>query len=141
MHLDDRHSGSAAKEADLDDLREAQVRAVYAEVADLAGGEPVIWGGDLNSWKTKAGRNAPYDLLASKGFDDSVSARTTVNDRYPTVNHWRSVLKPNALGRQVALDVVLVKGGAGFQRYENVMKVSDPSRPSDHNMVISDLSL
>ncbi len=141
VHLDDRHSGSAAKEAKLDDLREAQTRAVYAEVADLAGDDPVVWGGDLNSWKTKAGRNAPYDVLTAKGFRDAVTAGTTVNDRYPTVNHWRSVLKPNAVGRQVALDVVMVKDGAGFERYENVMKVADSSRPSDHNMVISDLIL
>ena len=35
----------------------------------------------------------------------------------------------------------MAKGAKGFSTYENVMKVVDSSRPSDHNMVVSDLVL
>ena len=51
----------------------------------------------------------------------------------------KRTLKANAAGRQVALDVVMAKGAKSFGKYENVMKVVDSSRPSDHNMVVSDL--
>ena len=35
----------------------------------------------------------------------------------------------------------MAKGAIGFDSYENVMNVVDSNRPSDHNMVISDLVL
>ena len=35
----------------------------------------------------------------------------------------------------------MVKGDVSFGSYENVMKVVDPSRPSDHNMVVADLEI
>ena len=38
-------------------------------------------------------------------------------------------------------DINMAKGAKGFSTYENVMKVVDSSRPSDHNMVISNLTL
>jgi len=117
------------------------VTAVYNRVAGAANGKPILFGGDLNSWKTKAGRHAPYDFLRGKGFGDGVTAPSRINDRYPTVNHWKTTLKANAPGRQVALDVVMARGASGVSKYENVMKVKDSSRPSDHNMVFADFRL
>ena len=140
MHLDTRH-GSAAAERSNDALRQAQVAAVYNRVAGAANGKPILFGADLNSWKTKVGSNAPYDYLRSKGFGDGVTAPSRIDDRYPTVNHWKKTLKANAIGRQVALDVVMAKGAVGVSKYENVMKVTDASRPSDHNMVFADFRL
>lgn len=141
MHLDDRHSAKLSTERKYDTLRAKQVSAVYGRVSKLADGKPILFGADVNSWRTKAGSNAPYNYLVDKGFTDAVTAKAVVNNRYPTVNHFKSTLKPNAVGRQVALDVVMAKGSGLFHRYENVMKPTDPNRPSDHNMVIAELTL
>ena len=140
-HLDSRHSGSRSKEKVYDNLRARQARAVYSKVNKLANGKPVIFGGDINSWRTKAGRHAPFNYLHSKGFRDSTRAPSKIDAQYPTINHWKKTLKPNAPGRQVALDVIMLNRGKTFRTYENVMKVVDSSRPSDHNMVVSDLVL
>ena len=141
VHLDDRHSGNLSKEKALDDLRAAQTRAVYNRVKSRAGSKPILFGGDINSWRTKRGSHAPFNALKNRGFRDSTAASSRVDAKYPTVNHWKRTLKANAKGRQVALDVVMAKGAKSFRKYENVMKVVDPSRPSDHNMVVSDLVL
>lgn len=142
VHLDERHSGSLSKERELDELRRAQASAAYRKVEALnRRGHPVILAGDINSWRTKRGSHAPYDYLTSQGFQDAVTAESQINSSYPTVNHWKQTLRANAPGRQVALDVVMVKGASSFKHYENVMKAVDPSRPSDHNMVISDMVL
>ena len=141
VHLDDRHSKNLTKEKALDALRAAQTRTVYNKVSSLAGNTPILFGGDINSWKTKAGSHAPYNFLVSQGFEDGTTAPNRIDDRYPTVNHWKPTLKANKAGRQVALDVVMAKGAKSFISYENVMKVVDSSRPSDHNMVLTDLVL
>ena len=141
VHLDDRHSTTLSKEKALDALRAAQTRAVYNKVNSLAGNTPILFGGDINSWKTKAGSHAPFNFLTGQGFQDSTVAPSRIDSQYPTVNHWKTTLKANAAGRQVALDVVMAKGAKGFNTYENVMKVVDSSRPSDHNMVVSNLVL
>ena len=140
VHLDTRHGGATAERGN-DALRAAQVAAVYNRVANAADGKPILFGGDLNSWKTKTGSHAPFNFLRGKGFIDGTVAPSRIDDRYPTVNHWTKTLKANAPGRQVALDVVMAKGATGVSRYENVMLVTDPSRPSDHNMVFADFRL
>ena len=139
VHLDDRHSGSLGKERSLDKLRAAQTRAVYNRVKSRAGSKPILFGGDINSWRTKRGSHAPFNALKNRGFHDSTAASRRIDAQYPTVNHWKRTLKANAKGRQVALDVVMAKGVKSFRKYENVMKVVDSRRPSDHNMVVSDL--
>jgi endonuclease/exonuclease/phosphatase family metal-dependent hydrolase len=140
-HLDSRHGSTAKKEKPFDSLRAAEVRAVYKKVNGLAGGKPILFGGDINSWKTKIGTHAPFNYLYSKGFRDSTQAPSRINAKYPTVNHFRTTVKANRPGRQVALDVVMAKGAKSFSTYENVMKVVDSTRPSDHNMVVSNLVL
>lgn len=138
-HLDTRHSGNRAKEERYDALREAQVRRVYSKVKSLnKHGYPVLFGGDINSWRTKSGRHAPYNYLTKASFSDLTKSATQIDAKYPTVNHWKRVLKANAKGRQVALDIVMGRGVKMSMKYENVMKVRDSSRPSDHNMVLAD---
>jgi endonuclease/exonuclease/phosphatase family metal-dependent hydrolase len=140
-HLDSRHGSTAAKEKPFDSLRAAEVRAVYKKVNSLADGKPIIFGGDINSWKTKIGSHAPFNYLYSQGFRDATRAPSRINEQYPTVNHFKTTLKPNRPGRQVALDVVMLNRGKRFNTYQNVMKPVDPNRPSDHNMVLTDLVL
>ena len=139
VHLDARHSANLGQEQALDNLRAAQVRAVYNRVNSLAGGKPILFGGDINSWRTKHGSHAPFDTLKNSGFRDATVAPNLIDAQYPTVNHWHGTLNANAEANQVALDVVMGKGVLNFDSYENVMDVSDPYRPSDHNMVISNL--
>jgi len=95
--------------------------------------------GDIKSWHTKRGSHAPHNFLTDQCFEDAVGAKFRIDDRYPTVNHWKQTLKANAPSRQVGLDVVMVQGASSFEHYENVMKVVDRSRPSDHNLVIADV--
>ena len=141
VHLDHRHSDNLNQEQALDTLRAAQVRAVYDKVNSLAGSKPILLGGDINSWHTKRGSHAPFNALKSSGFDDATAAPILTNAQYPTVNHWHGTLNANAEASQVALDVVMAKGVINIDSYENVMNVTDMYRPSDHNMVISNLVL
>ena len=141
VHLDERHSGNASKEKKYDALRRSQVKAVYNRVSSIAGGQEIIMAGDLNSWQNKAVSNAPHDFLVGMGFYDTAAAKTTVNLQYTTMNHFKRTLTPATHGYGVRLDAVLVKGAKGAERFENVMNRVDGSRPSDHNMVVSDVVL
>ena len=141
VHLDDRHSGRLRKEKAYDRLRAVQTRAVYKRVVRRAGKKPILFGGDINSWRTKRGSHAPFKVLKNRGFLDATRAPRRIDARYPTVNHWKRTLGANAKGRQVALDVVMAKRVKVFKKYENVMKVVDRRRPSDHNMVVATLVL
>ena len=139
VHLDHRH-GSKAKDAKFSRLRVAQAKAVVNRLARLNTTRlPVFFGGDINSWSTDRSRYAPHRYLASRGFRDSVTAPNPVKHLYPTVNHWRTKLKATKKG--VRLDVIMVRGAQGFRRWENKAKVTDRSRPSDHNMVVADVAI
>jgi len=138
VHLDDRHSGSLSTEKSYNALRGRQARAVYLRVNGLAkAGEKIVYAGDFNSWATNRAGDAPRKYLLSQGFTDTYSAKTRINGKYPTINHYKTTLP----AKGVRLDYVLIKGGKQVLRYENVMKRVDSSRPSDHNMVVSDLIL
>jgi endonuclease/exonuclease/phosphatase family metal-dependent hydrolase len=138
VHLDDRHSSRLSKEKSYNALRGKQARAVYLKVNGLRRpGEKIIFAGDFNSWKKNRAGDAPREYLMRQGFDDTVAADTRINIKYPTINHFKKRQPP----KRVRLDVVLVKGIKRAHRYENVMKRVDSSRPSDHNLVISDVVL
>ncbi|MCW2811104.1 MAG: hypothetical protein JWP61_1562 [Friedmanniella sp.] len=142
VHLDSRRSGNMGTEGQYDALRRSQAAAVYNRVASMAGGKEVIIAGDLNSWKTKKPNgNTPRDYLVGQGLKDTSSATKRVNTQYSTMNHFETVQKTYAAGRSVALDYILAKGVSSSKRYENVTKRVDSSRPSDHNMIVSDLVL
>jgi hypothetical protein len=61
---------------------------------------------------------------------------------YLTINHFKTTLKKSKSSRGgVRLDVLLVKGGQGMKRYENKLSAVNPTRPSDHNLVLADVVL
>jgi endonuclease/exonuclease/phosphatase family metal-dependent hydrolase len=138
VHLDDRHSSRLSKEKRYNALRGKQARAIYLKVNGLRKpGEKIIYAGDFNSWKKNRAGDAPREYLMRQGFDDTVAADTRINIKYPTINHF----KTRQPAKRIRLDVVLIKGMKRALRYENVMKRVDSSRPSDHNLVISDIVL
>jgi endonuclease/exonuclease/phosphatase family metal-dependent hydrolase len=137
VHLDDRHSSRLSKEKRYNALRGKQARALYLKVNGLRKpGEKIIYAGDFNSWKNRVG-DAPREYLMRHGFSDTVAADTRINIKYPTINHFKTTMP----AKRIRLDVVLIKGMKQALRYENVMKRVDSSRPSDHNLVISDVVL
>lgn len=138
VHLDDRHSGSFSTEKSYNALRGKQARAVYLKVNGLRkAGDKIIYAGDFNSWQTNRAGDAPHEYLVGQGFDDTVAAAKRINVKYPTINHFKTTLQ----AKRIRLDYVMVKGIKRVLRYENVMKRVDSSRPSDHNLVVSDVVL
>jgi endonuclease/exonuclease/phosphatase family metal-dependent hydrolase len=138
VHLDDRHSGSLSTEKSYNALRGKQARAVYLRVNGLAkAGEKIIYAGDFNSWATNRAGDAPRKYLLGQGFDDTYGAESRINAKYPTINHYKTTLAVKG----VRLDYVMVRGSKRVLRYENVMQRVDSSRPSDHNLVVSDVVL
>ncbi|WP_375424996.1 endonuclease/exonuclease/phosphatase family protein [uncultured Friedmanniella sp.] len=142
VHLDDRHSKNLTKEKSYNALRGRQMKAVYARIASVnTKHRQVIIAGDINSWQNNKAGNAPHDYLVSQGFSDTAAAKVRIKTQYATINHFDRVLHPAHQGYGVRIDVIMVRGGKGVKRFENVMKVVDSSRPSDHNMITSDLVL
>jgi endonuclease/exonuclease/phosphatase family metal-dependent hydrolase len=138
VHLDDRHSSSLSTERSYNALRGSQARAVYLKVNGLSkAGEEIIFAGDFNSWETNRAGDAPHEYLVRQGFYDTVRADTRINIKYPTINHFETTVA----AKQIRLDYVMIKGSKRVLRYENVMKRVDSTRPSDHNLVVSDVIL
>ena len=138
VHLDDRHSSTLSSEKSYNALRGRQASAVYLKVNGLRkAGEEIIFAGDFNSWATNRAGDAPHEYLVRQGFYDTVAADARINIKYPTVNHFKTTVP----AKRIRLDYVMVKGIKRAVRYENVMKRVDSSRPSDHNLVVSDIVL
>lgn len=138
VHLDHRHSGNASTERRYDQLRRTQMAAVYARATSMAGGHEVIVAGDYNAWTTKKPvGNLPGKYLSARGFKDTSKAAKRVNTKYSTMNHFKTVQSVN----RVALDWIMAKGISSSKRYEVVTKRVDSDRPSDHNMIVSDIVL
>ena len=57
------------------------------------------------------------------------------------MNHWKRTLKAKERRSAGRSRRGHGQGRSSFKRYENVMKVVDSSRPSDHNMVLADFEL
>jgi endonuclease/exonuclease/phosphatase family metal-dependent hydrolase len=139
-HFDSRHSKNNKTEAKYNRLRASQARAVANKLARVNPKKrPVVFGGDINSWRTDRGRYAPHRALVAKGYRDTSTAKVRVNYAYTTVNHFDVKLKKSKSGNGTRLDVIMVKGGHGVKRYENKMAVVDRARPSDHNMGLADI--
>lgn len=141
-HLDARRGSTVTSEKLYEGLRESQMNTILAAVARInTSGLPVVFGGDINTWQNNQVAYGAHDRLIGAGFYDTAAAVTTVNLKYPTVNHYVTTLKPVNIGYGARLDVIAVKGVRGAARFENVMKVVDSLRPSDHNMVYADIRL
>jgi endonuclease/exonuclease/phosphatase family metal-dependent hydrolase len=142
-HLDSRHSGNDTTEAKYNAIRAAQARAVAAKLAKVnPKNRPVVFGGDVNSWRNDRGNFAPQRALVAKGYRETATTKNRINFAYATINHFSTTMeKSTSKAGGVHLDVVLVKGAKTVNRYENKMARVDSSRPSDHNMVLADIQL
>lgn len=140
-HLDTRHSGKKSTEQKYNQLRARQVAAVLSTVNRANPKRvPVIFGGDLNSWKNSRVSNAPRDTLKRAGFKDPATyAKKKVNLAYSSINHFDTTVKRSKSGLGSQLDLVMIKGLRSTSRWENKVKVTDTTRPSDHNMVFADI--
>ncbi len=141
-HLDARHSKNVASEKRYNALRVAQVNTILARIGRINPDRlPVIFGGDINSWQNNQVAYGPHDRLVANGYYDTAAAQTAVNLRYSTMNGYARTMKPSPSGFGSRLDLIAVRGIRGAKRFENVMKVANSRRPSDHNMVYADIVL
>lgn len=140
-HLDSRHSSTTATELTYDGLRADQGRTIADHMDALnTEGLPIIVGGDLNSWQNNRYGNGAHDVLVDRGYYDTSAALQRTNFQYSTMNDWKLTMPAAAQGVGVRLDMLLIKGASGASYFENVMKVTDDLRPSDHNMVVADIA-
>ena len=142
VHLDHRHSSTVAVEKTYDALRAAQVKAAIDGVAsENTENLPVILGGDLNTWQNNKVGYSAHNVLIENGFYDTAAAQKHTDLRFTTMNGFEPTLSDPGAGFGSRLDAVLAKGITGASYWENVMDVTDSTRPSDHNMVFADIRL
>jgi endonuclease/exonuclease/phosphatase family metal-dependent hydrolase len=142
VHLNASHSPNAAQEGRYNAHRKAQARAVAVRLASYNRERlPVVIAGDFNSWQNNRVGNSPHDHLVQLGYYDTSSAVKRVNFGYTTYNAFKVTVPVSSQTIGVRLDQILVKGATGSSYYENVMKVTQRLRPSDHNMILSDIVL
>jgi endonuclease/exonuclease/phosphatase family metal-dependent hydrolase len=141
-HLSWTPSSSTATRQRFNTLRRDQVATITSLIDRLnTAHEQVIFAGDMNSWQSDPTGNAPHDYLVQHGYYDAKAAVTVVKLQYSTANHFDTVQKPSPQSFATQIDMILVKGSTGAARFENVTKVRDSARPSDHNLVYADLVL
>lgn len=139
-HLDARRSTDVAVEKTFDALRGSQAAAAADAVDKINTGHlPVIFGSDINTWQNNKVGYAAHDVLIARGFNDTAAAVKTRNLRYTTLNYFNTTMADPGTGYGARLDAVFVKGVTGARNWENVFAVSDSTRPSDHNLVFSDI--
>ena len=142
VHLDARHSTDVAVERTYDQLRADQMRTTIDAVArENTDRVPVVLGGDINTWQNNKVGYAAHDVLVDQGFYDTAASPRATNLHYTTMNDFATTLTDPSPGFGARLDVVAAKGITGAVSWENVMKPTDSARPSDHNMVVTDLRL
>lgn len=141
-HLDERQSSVLATGRRYDQLRGDQVAAVLDRVDKINTSHlPVVFAGDINSWQANRSGHTAHDFLVAKGYVDAASANGKVNLQYPTYNAFVRTLAVGNQGYGNRLDVLMINGGRGINSIRNVTAKDDASRPSDHNLVVSDLVL
>ncbi|HET8601062.1 MAG TPA: endonuclease/exonuclease/phosphatase family protein [Segeticoccus sp.] len=142
VHLDPRHSSTLATEQQYEQLRESQVSAVMSRINALNSVHlPVVLAGDLNSAQNSRGGDRAHDALVAAGYFDTAAAATRVRTRYMTFNNFSTTLRLPASGWGNRIDAITVKGIHAANGFNNVMRVTDANRPSDHNMVVADVRL
>jgi hypothetical protein len=138
-HLSLTSSTNLATLQRFNTLRRDQTSTIASAIDRLnTAHEQVIVAADMNSWQSNPYGNAPHDYLVQHGYYDASAAvpRTSSTRR---VNHFQTVQQPSGQSYAAQVDMIFVKGSTGTVRFENVTKVSDSSRPSDHNLVYADL--
>jgi endonuclease/exonuclease/phosphatase family metal-dependent hydrolase len=126
--------------ASVDSLRATEAQTIVNGLHQInTEGLPVILGGDLNSYQTCPGRNAPHQTLLGAGFYDTSAAATQVNLEYNSWNQLKTPEVPSNNGFGARLDAILTTGMPGADRFE-IVRTGAPY-PSDHNLVYADLRL
>ncbi|HEX8510763.1 MAG TPA: endonuclease/exonuclease/phosphatase family protein [Propionibacteriaceae bacterium] len=143
VHFDPRHTSRALTERKYDALRRTQANYAAAWAARVNRSRvPVIIAGDYNTWQNnQVTMNTAHDRLVQLGYYDASAAGKRVNFGYTTYNGFRDIVPPASCAVGGHLDQIMVKGARGASYYENVMKIRDTRRPSDHNMVVADIVL
>ena len=142
VHLDHRHSKSAAIERKYNALRDAQTKTILDRIDAInTRNRPVIFAGDINSYQNNFVGNAPHDRLIANGYYDTVAAVERINLDFPTINHYKTVLPRSSVGVATRIDVLMVQGSQGANRWWNMTKERDSARPSDHNLIAASIVL
>lgn len=141
VHLNGRHSSSTSTETTYSKLRAQQVQAAVSGIAKLNTGKlPVIIAGDTNSWQNLSSGDLAREKFGALGYTDSASARSRTNLKYSTYNGFARTQEASGVGIASRLDGVFTRG-AMPTTYHNVTKPTDTARPSDHNLVVSNLRI
>jgi endonuclease/exonuclease/phosphatase family metal-dependent hydrolase len=128
------------KAAHFDRLRARQARTIIAGIHRInTQGLPVIIGGDLNSYQTCPGHNAPHQTLLNAGFYDTSAAAHQINLQFNSRNGFASPERPSPNGFGARLDAVMTIRMPGANRFK-LVRTGAPY-PSDHNLVYADLRL
>ena len=130
-------------------LRERQTEQIieWARVQRASESDvPVIFTGDINTQQRSKEGHLPHRALIRGGFYDSAAAVHQVRLNYATVNHYATPERPDPIGFGPRLDVIMMLGMVGADRFENVLSAGGSSvrgtdYPSDHNFIYADLRL
>ena len=139
VHLNSRHGTPTSTETSYSQLRTKQAEAALDGIAKInTSNLPVIMAGDTNSFQNLSSGDLVREKLARLGYTDSASAPIRTNLQYSTYNGYEKTLKASSVGFAARLDGIFTHGALPLT-YVNVLKVTDTARPSDHNLVVSNL--
>lgn len=142
VHTEPRHSRTLAVEHRYEQLREGQVESVISRINKLnTGNLPVVVAGDLNGGQNNYGGNRAHDSLVAAGFFDTADAASQTRVRYGTYNGFARTVRRPSSGWGNRIDAIMVKGIRSAVKFNNVMRVTQSGRPSDHNMIVADVRL
>ena len=140
VHLDERHTGSAANQVSFDKLRQAQIVTVMDKINKINVHHiPVVVAGDYNSWQNDRYGDSAHGSLVTAGYTDSYAASQVIRGQYGTFNGNATTVLPGVNNFGTRLDKIMTHGFHGARRWDNRVQVTDSTRPSDHNLVLSDL--
>jgi endonuclease/exonuclease/phosphatase family metal-dependent hydrolase len=116
----------------------AQTQSLIRQSSALAGGHPIVFGGDFNSndYLTNHVYNAPVKAMAAARAVDARSVTgTRYNNQYNSANQY--LRRPARGGYDI--DYVFGSGGVAVGSWGQLMKMSGGALagtiPSDHNPV------
>jgi endonuclease/exonuclease/phosphatase family metal-dependent hydrolase len=124
--------------------RQHETETMVAKAKALAGrrGVPVVYVGDFNSDQFNHAFNGPARVMARAGINDAYSvAQKKVLASYNTANHY--MRRPPHKGARI--DYIFAPAGVAVHSWKLIMRLHHGSFvgtiPSDHNPVVSDLSI
>ncbi len=141
VHLNSRHSSSASTEIKYSGLRAGQAKAALDGIAKINPSKlPVIIAGDTNSYQNLSSGDLVREQFGKLGYTDSASAPLRTNLKYQTYNGFEKTQAASGVGIASRLDGIFTRSALPLS-YTNVTEVTDTERPSDHNLVVSNLQI